>query len=216
MLPFSEFSKQLKSVDFNVLPGLDAQIRMAPTNRRDDIRTRGEGSKPVLSGVLFLLYPLADGSTATVFIQRPKYNGVHSGQISFPGGRFEPVDTSLDQTALRETYEEIGVDSKDIEIVGKLTDLYIPPSNHLVSPFVGISHRMPSFEADPIEVESIIRIPLHEFLRSGCTQHIPITLADGSRLHTPCYVIDGLVIWGATAMMIAEFLQLLERHGVKG
>ncbi len=207
---FSGFYKQIKRIDFSDLPGLDAQIMMAPTNRRDDIRTRGEGGSPFLSGVLFLFYPMADGETGTVFIQRPKYNGVHSGQISFPGGRFEKEDGSLEHTALRETHEEIGIDPKQIEVVGKLTDLYIPPSNHLVSPFIGVMQHTPSFNPDPVEVDEVIPLALSDFLSKECIRELPIKLADGSRLQTPCYLISGLVIWGATAMMISEFMQLIE------
>ncbi len=209
VITFSEFYKQIKRIDFSALPGLEAQIRMAPTNRRDDIRSRGEGGSPLLSGVLFLFYPMADGSTGTVFIQRPKYNGVHSGQISFPGGRFEKEDGSLEHTALRETHEEIGIDPKQIEVIGKLTDLYIPPSNHLVSPFIGVMHQAPSFTPDPVEVEEVIPLALSDFFSKDCIHEMPIELADGSRLQTPCYLINGLVIWGATAMMISEFIQLI-------
>ncbi len=208
---FSEFYTQIKRIDFSSLPGLEAQIRMSPTNRRDDIRNRGEGGgRPFLSGVLFLFYPMADGATGTVFIQRPKYNGVHSGQISFPGGRFEKEDGSLEHTALRETHEEIGIDPKQIEVVGKLTDLYIPPSNHLVSPFIGVMHKAPSFSPHPVEVDEVIPLALSDFLSKECIRELPIKLADGSRLQTPCYLINGLVIWGATAMMISEFMQLIE------
>ena len=207
---FSGFYKQIKRIDFADLPGLEAQIMMAPTNRRDDIRSRGEGGSPLLSGVLFLFYPMADGSTGTVFIQRPKYNGVHSGQISFPGGRFEEEDDLLEHTALRETQEEIGVDPKQIEIFGKLTDLYIPPSNHLVSPFIGVMQHTPSFTPDPVEVDEVIPLALSGFFSTECIRELPIKLANGSRLQTPCYYINGLVIWGATAMMIYEFMQLLE------
>ncbi len=207
---FSGFYTQIKRIDFSSLPGLDAQIRMAPTNRRDDIRKRGECGSPFLSGVLFLFYPMADGATGTVFIQRPKYNGVHSGQISFPGGRFEIQDESLENTALRETHEEIGIDPKQIEVVGKLTDLYIPPSNHLVSPFIGVIQHTPSFNPDPVEVDEVIPLALGHFFSKDCMREMPIELADGSRLQTPCYLIKELVIWGATAMMISEFIQLIK------
>ncbi len=208
---FSQLINDIRLIDFSSLPGLEAQIRMAPTNRRDDIRAMGEGLKPLKSGVLLLLYPLDDEATGVVFIRRPQYNGVHSGQISFPGGRYEPGDTDLMHTALREAREEIGIDPEKVEVIGKLTDLYIPPSNHTVSPWVGIMHHRPAFKPDPVEVESILEVALTNFLSEENQQIIPIKLADGSSLNTPCYLIDGNVIWGATAMMMAEFLECMKK-----
>lgn len=211
-MKLSQIYKMLKGIDFSVLPGLEAQIMMAPTDRRDDIRSMGIGSSPVLSGVLFLIYPLDDGSAGTVLIQRPKYNGVHSGQISFPGGRYEVNDSDLQVTALREANEEVGVDPGRVEVMGKLSDLYIPPSNHLVSPFVGIMHEQPEFSSDPVEVESIITMPLAHFFEDHCVRDARIRLSSGKYLPTPCYDVDGHIVWGATAMMIAEFVQLVTEN----
>lgn len=205
------FIDEIERIDFRNLPGLEAQIRMAPVNRRDDIRRMGVGKKVMHSGVLLMLYPFADGDTGVVLIQRPKYNGVHSGQISFPGGRYEKDDLDLKATALRETKEEVGVDPALIEVIGKLTDLYIPPSNHRVSPYVGIMRHTPVFRPDPVEVDVVLELPLAQFLNKENIQNIPITLADGQCLHTPCFLIDGLIIWGATAMMMAEFLQCIKK-----
>ena len=215
MNAFSKLLDDIKFIDFSCLPGMEAQIRMAPTNRRDDIRKMGEGHKPLKSGVLLLLYPLDDGEAGVVFIRRPQYNGVHSGQISFPGGRYEPGDPDLRHTALREAQEEIGIDPEQVEVIGRLTDLYIPPSNHKVSPWVGVMHHRPVFKPDPFEVESILEVALTNFLSEENLQNIPIKLADGSRLSTPCYHIEGNVIWGATAMMMAEFLECIKKRELK-
>ncbi len=211
MIDFAKFIDDIRLIDFTCLPGLEAQIRMSPTNRRDDIRSMGVGHKPIKSGVLLLLYPLADDKAGVVFIRRPQYNGVHSGQISFPGGRYEPGDKDLRHTALREAHEEIGIDPEKVEVIAKLTDLYIPPSNHKVSPWVGVMHRRPEFKPDPVEVESILEVALTDFLSEESMQNIPIKLADNSLLTTPCYVIGGQVIWGATAMMMAEFLECIKK-----
>lgn len=208
---FSKIIDDIRLINFSSLPGLEAQIRMAPINRRDDIRTMGEGHKPFKSGVLMLIYPLPEDEAGVVFIRRPKYNGVHSGQISFPGGRYEPGDADLRHTALREAKEEIGIDPEKVEVIGKLTDLYIPPSNHKVSPWVGIMHERPVFKPDPVEVESILEVALASFFIDESQQTLPIKLADGSRLKTPCYQINGHVIWGATAMMMAELLECIKK-----
>lgn len=210
-MDFLNLIEEIERIDFRNLPGLEAQIRMAPVNRRDDIRRMGAGQRVVQSGVLILLYPFPTGDTGVALIQRPKYNGVHSGQISFPGGRYEKDDQDLKVTALRETKEEVGVDPARIEVVGKLTDLYIPPSNHRVSPYVGIMRQTPAFIPDPVEVDTVLELPLSKFLNKENIQNMPITLADGQRLHTPCFLIDGLIIWGATAMMMAEFLECIKK-----
>jgi 8-oxo-dGTP pyrophosphatase MutT (NUDIX family) len=211
MITFSHFIDTIKLIDFTSLPGTEAQIRMAPTNRLDDIRKMGEGKMPVKSSVLLLLYPLNESDTGVVFIRRPKYNGVHSGQISFPGGRYEPEDYDLRHTALRESQEEIGVDPQKIEVIGKLTDLYIPPSNHKVSPYVGVMQEKPVFKPDPIEVESILEVALADFLKEDHLQCMPVLLTDGRYLETPCYLINENIIWGATAMMMAEFLECIKK-----
>lgn len=209
---FSAFVPFLRSLPFHQLPGLESQLRMAPVNRKQEIMSLGKGKGATQSAVLFLFYPLPNGNTSTVFIQRPQYSGAHSGQIAFPGGRFEPTDSGLEFTALRETNEEVGVPIKDIEIVGKLSDLFIPPSNYIVSPYVGITLQRPQFIADPLEVESILEIELNDFFQPAHCQTRELTLIGGYRLQTPCYVINDQVIWGATAMMISEFLELISKR----
>ena len=208
---FSTFVPFLKGLPFDQLPGLESQLKMAPLNRKQDIMTLGKGKDATLSAVLFLFFPLENGHTATVFIQRPSYNGAHGGQISFPGGRLEPTDPGLDYTALRETQEEIGVHPGAVELVGKLSDLFIPPSNYIVSPYVGITKERPRFLPDPKEVDGILEMELSDFFHPDHCQTRELTLIGGYRLQTPCYVINDQVIWGATAMMISEFLELIAR-----
>jgi len=207
---FVEFRAYLDQVDFSALPGLEAQLRMAPRMRHRDISSKGEGRDPVLSSVLCLLYPLENGKPGMVLIQRPEYEGAHSGQISFPGGRYEVGDPDMMHTALRETREEIGIDPSAISIIGKLTDLFIPPSNFIVFPYVGIAEKRPLFSPDPEEVAAIIEVEVASFFLDENCLDKTLTLRDGYRIHTPCYVINGHIIWGATAMMIAEFLDLVK------
>ncbi len=210
-ISFFEYAEKLRRDACAVLPGLKAQISMAPLLRQDEIKEMGAGSRAVKSSVLILLYPDDQENIMTVFIQRPAYDGFHSGQISFPGGRFEPEDQDLQQTALREAYEEVGIDPTKVEVVKRLTDLYIPPSNYRVSPFVGLFPQRPGFVPDHKEVERILELPVAQFLRRSNVKKIPITLSNGQCLETPCYLINGHTIWGATAMIMAEFVEVSVR-----
>ena len=134
-------SKELK----NPLPGEEAQYRMAPSYRPRLTTAEIELLHPRVSGVMLLLYE-KHGLLNIVFTQRKQYEGVHSGQMSFPGGKKDLSDVDLLQTALRETKEEIGVGEEKIEIIGKLSELYIPPSNFLVYPVVGFAQNILSFQ----------------------------------------------------------------------
>ena len=207
---FGLFRACLQSLNFEELPGIASQLDMAPVHRHSDIKSRGFGRSPVPSAVMLLLYPSKENKPATVFIQRPEYNGAHSGQISFPGGRYEPDDTDLKQTALRETYEEIGVLPESVKILGKITDLFIPPSNFVVSPYIGLLDKRPDFFIDTDEVSHLIEVELEKFFKSASTQMTKIRLSEGSEIHTPCFMVDGHTIWGATAMMLSEFLTMLK------
>ncbi len=132
---------------------------------------------------------------------------VHSGQIAFPGGKAEKEDISLENTALRETFEEVGIQPQQIEIIGKLSDLYIPPSNFIVTPFVGILQEEPHITPN-YEVERVLIIPLSDLMNP--TNCVEKTISVRSiQLHVPCYTLDGEIIWGASSMMLAELLELM-------
>jgi len=206
---YTQFVRHIKKHGFDNLPGQEAQLMMAPNIRKEEIRNMGMGKGPVKSSVLILVYPGSNEKACTAFIRRPKYDGVHSGQIAFPGGRYEESDGNVMKTALREAQEEIGIDSTQVEMAGRLTDLYIPPSNYLVSPFVGLMHTRPAFVPDKKEVEQIIEIPLCVFRDDEYLTKIPITMATGESLETPCYLVDEHTIWGATAMIMAEFVAVV-------
>ncbi len=209
-LPFGDVVRVLRDADFSLLPGQKSQLTMAPALRRDEIRRMGKGMNAVSSGVLILLFPDSENQASTVFIQRPVYDGVHSGQISLPGGRREDHDPDLQNTALREAKEEVGINPASVKVAGKLSDLYIPPSNFIVSPFVGLYHHEPSFVPDPDEVEQIIPVRMADFFQPENIREVPIRLTGGDCLPTPCYDINGRIIWGATAMIMAEFFAFIK------
>jgi len=180
---------------------------MAGIRRLEQLFPEADISKARLSGVLILLYP-ADGYISTVLIRRPVYNGVHSGQLAFPGGRKEEHDEDLIKTALRESKEETGIQPQDVNVIGQLSDLFVPPSNFLVSPVVGYSETKPFFVADPLEVDAIIEIPLEHLLNPEASTTKTVEAGEW-KASVPCYFIQNQIIWGATAMIISEFLEIL-------
>ncbi|WP_338227534.1 NUDIX hydrolase [Algoriphagus taiwanensis] len=161
------------------------------------------------SGVLLLFYP-EHGQAYFPLIKRPQYLGVHSGQVALPGGKMDPEDLDVIQTALREAEEEIGVNRRSIEVLGKMSELYIPASNFLVSPIVGLINAKPDFIPEEKEVDRIISSSVSGFLDRRIRKQTLLELGSGIRLDTPYFDIDGEIVWGATAMILNELSRILE------
>ena len=192
------------------LPGFEAQKLMAPSIRDRLIERMKSCTTPKDSSVLILIYP-KNKKLYTVFIQRQKYDGVHSGQISFPGGKYENTDDSLYDTALRETNEEIGVKPSDIKILGCLSELYVPPSNINVLPVVAFMNKTPIFNIDKNEVYKVLEISLDKLLDKNIICNKEVLTSENSKLDVPCYYYNGHIIWGATAMIISEFIEIIRK-----
>jgi 8-oxo-dGTP pyrophosphatase MutT (NUDIX family) len=187
------------------LPGTAAQMLMAPSLRRP-------ANVPIPmrnSGVLLLLYPVND-RLFTVFMKRTEYGGPHSGQISFPGGKFEDGDRSLVETALRESREEIGISPDAIEVLGTLSPLHIPISNFRILPVIGFMPEKPVFTTDSHEVDYLIETALEVLLKPEIVKTKTMMFGDLS-FEVPYYDIDGNHLWGATAMMLSELLEVVRR-----
>lgn len=188
------------------LPGPRAQFDMAPRPRAG----AQPGDRPAAdarrSGVLILFYPVR-GDIYFPLILRPVYPGVHSGQIGLPGGGLEAGDRDLTATALRETYEEIGVPRHAIRVLGALSPLYIERSNHLVLPIVGCTDARPTFHPDPHEVAQLIEVRLLDFL-DPTNRRTEIWELTDRRADIPIFGVQNQVIWGATAMILSELLAL--------
>ncbi len=189
------------------LPGLAAQEKMAPSVRlrRHD---PGDATEAIQSSVLILLYPSEEGLKIP-FIQRPLYQGPHSGQISLPGGKREKEDQNNWETALRETREELGINTDSIEHIGELTQIYIPNSHFFVSPQVGYIHKNLHFNPSPFEVSEVIEASAHHLL----TQPIKtkkIHHIQGITIEAPYYDANGKHIWGATAMILSELIEVFK------
>ena len=205
----SSFPTKLKQQLSYGLPGMLSQEKMVPATRRKEILN----SKGYLAGrkaaVLICFYPDHHHNIRLVLIKRSVYDGVHSGQISFPGGKPEQEDTDLVQTALREAMEETGIDRNKVEVIGKLSTIYIPPSNYVVQPVLGWLSTEPEFVPEVAEVSEILRVPLSEFSNPGNVQEKEIIQRNSQKVMVPCYYIQGHIIWGATAMILSEMIDVL-------
>lgn len=205
----SSFITSLKAAINKGLPGTDVQWQMASSDRMIKGFPRNAGPDAKIAAVLILLY-CKEGRIYTVFMQRPEYPGFHGGQISFPGGKKEPQDDNVITTALREAFEETGIDISDVSVISVLTPLFIPVSNMLVSPVVGWMDNKPEFNHDPMEVEYLIEAALNRFLEPGIVKTIPMQLR-GEMVDVRYFAYEGNVIWGATAMMLNELLEIIRK-----
>jgi 8-oxo-dGTP pyrophosphatase MutT (NUDIX family) len=194
------------------LPGTEAQFRMAFARRAEELRQNpAPPSGAKVACVLNLLHR-HEGQWRTVLIQRTENpRDRHSGQVSFPGGRYEESDGDLVNVALREAHEEVGVSPLEVEVLGRLTELYIPVSNFVVHPFVGVLLGRPDFRPQPGEVQTILTPALDTFAGQQNRKMTDLTINQGVTLKSvPYFDVDGRVVWGATAMILSEFMELLE------
>ncbi len=198
------FINNLKYKLSQPLPGSETQFQMAASFRKSSNKTLVSAT----AGVLLLLY-ITDNEWNIVLIKRPEYLGVHSAQISFPGGKFDSTDANLLHTALRETEEEIGVHANKISILGELTKLYIPPSEIEVYPFVGFCAETPIFTIDTREVQYVIEAKISDFINPANRLEKPYSSNETSGT-IPYFNINGHEVWGATAMIINEFLAVIK------
>lgn len=207
-----DFQYFLKFIADLVQAPLSAAVsheKMMPLERKKLLAKMNlEEKNPKEAAVLMLLYP-RNRETHLVLIVRNSYDGVHSAQIAFPGGKFEPEDIDLSVTALRETEEEIGVSRSKIEIVKAFTSLYIPPSNFMVHPFLGICEEEIHFVPDPIEVAAIIELPLADFRNDAIVSVENLSTSYATNIEVPAFKIEGHIVWGATAMMLSELKDVL-------
>lgn len=205
-MKFSDYYKRIEHCLSEELPGRAAQYKMAPALRkRPDTVMNSDTRK---AGVLILLYNSREKEYYTTLIRKTLYDGVHSGQISFPGGKHEARDPDLVSTALRETEEEIGVPEKHIQILGKLTPLHIPVSNYDVQPFVGILKAEYPFKPDKKEVEEIFPINIRKLVHPDSLVRNKSFRENERQITAPYYQYHHLKIWGATAMMLSEFIEI--------
>ena len=207
MNDFTTFIEKLSLRLQKPLPGQDAHDKMASESRLK-FKMPSPNERTRESAVLILFYP-AENQIFIPLILRPQYDGVHGGQMAFPGGRVEKEDENLIRTAMREAQEEIGVRLTDIEVIGQLTKLFIPPSNFYVQPVIGYMNHKPDFYPDAREVDKVIEITLEEIINPTIIGHKTLNVR-GVEVDAPFYQIQEHTVWGATAMMISELLTIID------
>lgn len=207
---FTEFLKYIPKIVNQQLPALSAHVKMAPASRIPTLDPEYyKDNHPRQSAVMMLFYPKNE-MAHLVLIKRNAYEGIHSSQISFPGGKAEPEDENLAATAVRETFEEVGVKPSDIDIIMPFTQIYIPPSNFLVSPFLGLSMREPEFNPSPDEVTELIELSLDLFLDDSIVIETEIQTSYSQKVMVPAFKVNEHIVWGATAMILSELKETIK------
>lgn len=209
-MKFSQFKNKIAALKVARLGGLNEQFRLAPSLRLKYDADKVKASNPRKAAVLALFYPNEKDETTFILIERASYKGTHSAQISFPGGKIDSSDTTLQETALRETFEEVGVLPESIEIIRELTDVYIPPSNFLATPFIAFVEKKPEFIIN-YEVKNTIEVLLENLLNESSLTTVNLTTSYMENTNVPCFKLNGYVVWGATAMILSEIKELLKR-----
>ena len=210
-MDFQDFLKYVPKLIEVTLPASEAHYKMAPLERIESMKNLKISSiNPKSAAVMMLFYP-KKGRTHLVLIVRNSYEGVHSAQIAFPGGKYEPKDENFQNTALRETQEEIGIPPDSIEIIMAFTNLYIQPSNFMVYPFLGICREEIIFIPDNNEVATIIELPLSDFLNDDLIVSVQLSTSYAKDIDIPAFKIKEHIVWGATAMMLSELKEVLKK-----
>jgi 8-oxo-dGTP pyrophosphatase MutT (NUDIX family) len=208
-MDFSDFLKYVPKIKQEKLLAEQAHLKMVPIERILDVeKINKSANKPRKAAVMMLIYPKNNKSHLALIV-RNTYPGVHSAQIGFPGGKVELEDSTLTHTALRETHEELGIHPDKIEVIKNFTTVFIPPSNFVVAPFLGISYSELKFIEQKEEVAGIIEFPLLDFLNEKTIINKIMNTSYGNNIEVPTFKINDHYVWGATAMMMNELKEVL-------
>ena len=209
-MEFSHFINNIANLKKEKLLATDAHIKMAPLERITYLKDKSyTEKKPRNAAVLMLVYPKNDIAHLALIV-RNTYPGVHSSQISFPGGKEELEDGTLEITALRETEEEVGIAMHKVEVIRQCSEIYIPPSNFLVTPYLGFSTEDLQFIPNPNEVKRVLELPIHQLLNDEIIIQTKMTTSYATDIDVPAFQVEKYVVWGATAMMLSELKELLK------
>lgn len=209
---YKSFLEILPKVLKEKLPGELAHNIMSPPERLNLLQEIDlKNMIPKEAAVMMLFYP-KNQHTHLVLIKRATYNGVHSSQISFPGGKVEVTDIDYSLTAKRETFEEIGILPKNINIIRSFSNIYVPPSNFMVYPFLAIANEELHFVLDSREVEKVIEIPLNLIMDESIIVNKIMNTSYSKEVIVPTFKIYNYHVWGATAMILSELKEVFKRH----
>ena len=208
-MTFDEFVQLTPKIAKVSLPATESHLKMSPVERRQQLLDHDyDVATAKDAAVMMLVYP-HQGKAMIALIVRNTYKGIHSSQVAFPGGKVEADETLL-KAALRETHEEIGVNPDDVNIVRAFSNLYIPPSNFNVFPFLGFCNSEPNFSTDAREVASMLFFSLDEILDDNNLSMETVSASYSSNIIVPVFKIQETIVWGATAMMLQELKDVLK------
>lgn len=207
---FEVFFKAIHNIVTVDLPATSAHIKMAPLERIKILEEGFENQTNARKAAVMMLFYPKNGITHLILIKRNTYHGVHSSQIAFPGGKAEKFDLDLKETALRETFEEIGIHADKIKVIRDFSSVYIPPSNFLVQPYLGVSESNLVFNLQADEVAGIIEFPLSMLLDDNIIITKTIETSYSKSIMVPVFQIEHHSVWGATAMMLSELKEVLK------
>ena len=205
-MALQELERTLRVKLAETLPGIEAQMRFAPAPARSGWKAGVFPEDARIAAALLLVYQGAEGPAVPLTVRASGLTR-HAGQISLPGGAADPGET-LAETALREASEEIGVDPSSVTVLGELTPVHVLVSGFTLHPVVGVTHERPAFQAAPDEVDEILEVSL-EHLRDASRIRQGTRLREGIAIEYPYFDLLGHQVWGATAMVLGEFICLI-------
>ena len=210
-MTFSERISALRNITTNNLPGEQAHSDLMPVNRPFSSQVKMNAQDFRQSAVAMVLYE--DGNELmSLLIQRPFYEGVHSRQIAFPGGKRDPEDPNIEFTARRECMEEVAIPMEDLSLLGRLTDVYIPTSKFIVSPHLFAVDSLPDLIPDEREVDEIIPFNVSRLLEADSINYTDMNFGNGfKQKNVPYFAIEDKIVWGATGMILCEFRTILRQ-----
>lgn len=205
-MKFKEFIERLKILENRALPGDEAHLQMTPYKKSLKINPEN----PRLSAVMITCYD-DEEQAKILLLKRSEYGGVHSSQISFPGGKMDETDNDLLSTALRELEEETGIKNNSLNLVGKLSPMFIPPSNFMVHPFISTCELLPEIKLNTREAQYSLGVKVAELLNDNFLKTIDIKTSYGAIKDVPYFHLNNEIVWGATAAILNE-LKIILKH----